>query len=108
MNNTSDKAVADYLSNMFMDLTLSDPSIDLAPTPYYTPLDSIGAGCRLVPCLDPFKLMDIDNETSIKKIWLAYISIINLSVSLPNGYLKQYCLRQCLTLKNQLDNIGVH
>lgn len=110
MTKTSDKAVSDYLNNMFMDLTLSDPEItsDIDGSSAYVPLDSIQHGCQMVPCIDPFKLMTIDNAVSTEKIWLAYLSLLNVLIDLPDGYLKQYCIRQCQTLKLQLNKHRVH
>jgi hypothetical protein len=110
MNKTSDKVVCDYINNMFMDLALSEsisePALDQVRD--YVPLDSVVTGYQIVPCMDPFNLMTVENTGSHENIWLAYLSILNLSKGLPGGYLKQYCLRQCLTLKAQLDNRGLH
>ena len=110
MTKTSDKAVSDYLSNMFMDLTLSDSEIrsDNHGSSTYDPHDSIQHGCQVVPCIDPFKLMTIDNAVSKERIWLAYLSILNILMILPDGYLKQYCIRQCQTLKLQLNKHRIH
>ncbi len=114
MTKTSDKVVCDYLSNMFMDLTLSDSDMDsglnsdINGSSTYVPLDSIQHGCQMVPCIDPFKLMTIDNAVSSERIWLAYLSILNILMILPNGYLKQYCIRQCQTLKLKLNKHRIH
>lgn len=111
MNKTSDKAVSDYLSNMFMDLTISDtetpPVSNVAVE--YSPLDSVQIGSRLIPCLDPFKLMALENASlTPETIYLAYLSILNFTHQLPEGYLKQYSLRQCQTLQLQLTKYGQH
>lgn len=108
MSNTSNKAVQDYLSNMFMDLTMSDPDAVIEVSQHYVPQDSIETGFKMVPCMDPFSLMGLEKSVSSEKIWLAYLFILNLSCRLPEGHLKQYCLRQCQTLNNQLIHSRMH
>jgi hypothetical protein len=44
----------------------------------------------------------------LEKNWLVYFGVLNLACETPQGYLKQYCLRQRQTLKAQLDNSGMH
>ena len=108
MSNTSNKAVQDYLSNMSMDLTMSDPETVPDVNQAYEPQDSIDTGYKMVPCMDPFSLMGLETVVSPENIWLAYLSILNLSSRLPEGHLKQYCLRQCQTLNNQLIHRSMH
>lgn len=108
MNKTSDKAVADYLNNMFMDLTVSDSETVVSPPSDYQPLDSNDSGFRLVPCMDPFQFMNMGSSIHKSNIWLAYLLILNLSERLPQGSLKQYCLRQCQTLLNQFTQRNHH
>lgn len=103
MNKTSDKAVADYLNNMFMDLAISEPEVSTTKVSEYIPLDSNNLGFQLVPCMDPFNLMNLENAVTPSKIWLAYIMVLNLAKNLPSGTLKQYCLRQCQILLNQFN-----
>ena len=108
MNKTSDKAVADYLNNMFMDLTVSESETIVSPPSGYQARDSNDIGLRLVPCMDPFQFMNMENSISKSNIWLAYLLILNLSERLPQGTLKQYCLRQCQTLLNQFTQHNHH
>ena len=110
---TSKTAVKDYLDNMFMDLTLSEtvvnisvPPVNITPTPYY-PVDSIEFGSRMVPCIDPFKLMGMTAHTSESQVsesqnWLAYLVMLSLCKALPIGRVQQYCFAQCQTLNNKI------
>ncbi len=110
MNNTHDNKVYEYINSMFMDLTMSESTnVPVAVNvTQYIPLDSVNSGFQMVPCLDPFSLMNIDNTLSIEENWLVFLAVLNLTCAIPQGKLKQYCLRQCQTLKFQLDHCGMH
>jgi hypothetical protein len=108
MNKTSDKVISDYLNNMFMDLTISEPDVITNVCTEYVPLDSTQTGFQLVPCMDPFQFMNLEHSISPSKIWLAYLMILNLARTLPFGPLKKYCLQQCQILINQFNQQSCH
>ena len=89
MAGTSDKAVSDYLDNLFFE-TL--PPVNNNVTPYQ-PLDSVDLGCRLQPCTDPFSLMSMTN-VSEHIIWEAFLQLLLLGQALPQGQLQRYVFKQ--------------
>ena len=106
---TSDKAVTDYLNNLLNDLTLD--SVSIAPpssTPSddadftFAPADSVDVTSRMVPLVDPFRLMALqDNRGNQNLLWLGIHGLLPLCMHLPDSAIKQYCLRQCQTLMHK-------
>jgi hypothetical protein len=110
MNNTFDNAVYKYRNSIFMDLTMGEPTnipIVMNVT-QYIPLNSINTGFKMVPYLDLFSLMNIDNALSFEKNWLVFLAVLNLTCVISQGKIKPNCLLQCQTLKLQLDDYSVH
>ena len=89
MLSASDRAVSDYLNNLFFDESL--PTV-IEPSPY-KPLDSVDLGCRLQPCTDPFALMTM-SQVSEHIIWEAFLQLLLLGNALPQGQLKRYVFKQ--------------
>jgi hypothetical protein len=89
MAGTSDKAVSDYLDNLFFE-TLPPVNNEITP---YQPLDSVDLGCRLQPCTDPFLLMSM-SDVSEHIIWETFLQLLLLGQTLPQGQLQRYVFKQ--------------
>ncbi|MFT6153551.1 MAG: hypothetical protein ACJA0E_000544 [Bermanella sp.] len=110
MHNIPGNLVYSYTDNIFIDLTVADSNgaSAIERVAQYIPSDSINTGCKMALCLDPFSFMDVENSLPFEKNWLVHFGVLNLACETPQGYLKQYCQRQCQTLIAQLDNSGMH
>ena len=89
MAGASDKAVSDYLDNLFFE-TLPPVNHEIVQ---YQPLDSVDMSCRLQPCTDPFSLMSM-TDVSEHAIWEAFLELLLLGQTLPHGQLQRYVFKQ--------------
>ncbi|MFT5594036.1 MAG: hypothetical protein ACI8SR_002423 [Oceanicoccus sp.] len=89
MAGTSDKAVSDYIHNLFFDEMLPP----VAQPFCYQPLDSVDVACRLQPCHDPFALMTMAGASEYM-VWEAFLQLLLLGQSLPQGQVQRYVFKQ--------------
>lgn len=97
MAGTSDKAVSDYINNLFFDETLPP----IVQTLHYQPLDSVDVACRLQPCHDPFALMAMA-DASEHMVWEAFLQLLLLGQALPQGQVQRYVFTQSQILLQKI------
>ena len=104
--NTTKHAVSDYLDALFMDVSFKDSIEQVGATDepkergLYVAKDSVPLGQRMVPTMDPFQLMSIDQRHASES-YVAYLLLIGICRALPVGALQRYCLQQCDLLLRQ-------
>jgi len=96
MSRSAQEAVSDYLFSMFNDSVLSE-NVQQQVTSYEA-MDSIPAERRLCVGMDSYSFMSLTFASTQHQRYLAFLCILNLSMSIPAGKLQQYCIRQCQTL----------
>lgn len=97
MAGASDQAVSDYLDHLFFDVHLPPVSDQFE----FQPCDSVDMNCRLQSCFDPFSFMSL-TDTSQLVIWEAFLQLLVIARSLPQGKLKQYVFKQCQILYHKI------
>ena len=100
MVGTSDKAVIDYLDNLFLDETLPPTSF----VSDWVDHDSIQQGYRLQACSDVFSLMAMKNP-SAPELWEGFLQLIVLGSQLPKGQVQSYVFMQSQILYQKAQDL---